>query len=160
MSILERYHLWGEMINSFFSFNTYLTEKSLFQIYRPIFIQCLICSTKRRLQNYEKISKNSTYEIWKEGPIGVILMFADRKTDTTTLMVAFLNHLRKSLSKSLKKLMVLLTPRGQHWASVRTSSRSCSVVWQNVLSWQNIFSAGVTHTDHLWFALLSILCNK
>ena len=55
-------------------------------------------------------------------------MFADRKTDTTMFIVAFRNRLGKSLSKSPKKLRVLLSPHREYWAYVRTSSRSCSVM--------------------------------
>jgi hypothetical protein len=60
MSILKRYLLRGELLNSFFSSSTYLTENSLFQLYRPIFMQSVL-SVRLNEDNKmtTKISKNS-----------------------------------------------------------------------------------------------------
>ena len=106
----------------------------------------------------EKISKNSTYEI-KKTPYWSHFDVCGQ-TDITKLIVAFRSPLRKSLSKSLNKQRVLLIPYREHWASVRTSSLNCSVKWHKCTELKNTVSAGGPHTDHLWFALLSILCNK
>ena len=60
MSILQLYLLWGEMLNSFFSSSTYLTENSLFQLYRPIFMHSVLSvrlNEDRKMT--KKISKNS-----------------------------------------------------------------------------------------------------
>lgn len=72
------------------------------------------CLLSVRLSEDNKMSKKNQSKFYirnlKKHPIGVTPMFADGQTDITKLIVAFRSRLRKSLSKSLNKLRVLLIP--------------------------------------------------
>jgi hypothetical protein len=131
MSKLERYNLWSEMLRSFFSSSTYrISQWRVCSSYtdRSSCKVCVICPIKRRQQKVENFSVKILHTEF-EKKIVLLESLWYVLTAITKLVVASRSGLRNSLKKSLHKLRVLLTPHRQHWASVRSSRRSCSVRW-------------------------------